>query len=134
MHVMQPAIFHQVPWKGHSLPLRTETTVMHISPQLRGRGSVPKSYVDYDAIAYRIETDVYRLKFVNGFPADFALQAKPRSPRPNMIADFQILGETKLFGLVLLRLTNVDIQSRVIAFRAVPIRLIRQVAYWSNCR
>jgi hypothetical protein len=47
-----------------------------------------------------------------------------------MIADFQILGKTKLFGLVPLRLTNVDIQSRVVGIRAGPIRLIRQVAYW----
>src|ERR1700730_5813860 len=90
----------------------------------------PKSYVDYDAITDRIETDGYRLTFVNGFPADFALQATPWSHRPNMIADFQILGKTKLFGLVLLRLTNVDIQSRLVGFRAGPIRLIRQVVYW----
>jgi hypothetical protein len=61
----------------------------------------PKSYVDYDAITDRIETDGYRLTFVNGFPADFALQATPWSHRPNMIADFQILGKTRLFGLVL---------------------------------
>ena len=90
----------------------------------------PKSYVDYDAITDRIETDGYRLTFVNGFPADFALQATPWSHRPNMIADFQILGNTKLFGLVLLRLTNVDVQSRIVGFRAGPIRLIRQVVYW----
>jgi hypothetical protein len=90
----------------------------------------PKSYVDYDAITDRIETDGYRLAFVNGFPADFALQATPWSHRPNMIADLQILGKTKLFGLVLLRLTNVDIQSRLVGFRAGPIRLIRQVVYW----
>jgi hypothetical protein len=90
----------------------------------------PNSYVDYDAVTDRIETDAYRLTFVNGFPADFALQATPRSHRPNMIADFQILGKTKLFGLALLRLTNLDIQSRIVGFRAGPIRLIRQVVYW----
>jgi hypothetical protein len=47
-----------------------------------------------------------------------------------MIADFQIFGKTKLLGLVLLRLTNVDIQSRIVGFRSGPIRLIRQVVYW----
>jgi len=35
----------------------------------------PKSYVDYDGATDHIETDCYRLTFVNGFPADFALQA-----------------------------------------------------------
>lgn len=90
----------------------------------------PKSYVDYDTAADHIETDGYRLTFVNGFPADFALQAAPRSHHANMIADFQILGKTKLFGLVPLRLTNVDIQSRVVGIRAGPIRLIRRVVYW----
>jgi hypothetical protein len=90
----------------------------------------PKSYVDYDATTDRIETNGYRLTFVNGFPADFALQATQWSHRPNMITAFQILGKTKLFGLVLLRLTNIDIQSRVVGFRAGPVRLIRQVLYW----
>ncbi|MGO9062295.1 MAG: hypothetical protein ACLQU2_33775 [Candidatus Binataceae bacterium] len=86
-------------------------------------------YVDYDPKLERIETDHYRLAFRHQLPDDFRLQNHRREDSKNLISGFELRGQVAVLSLLKFRLTESDIDSRLLAYRVGPVRVIRRLGH-----
>ncbi len=86
-------------------------------------------YVDYDPEHEIIETGHYRLGFKNEFPGDFRLQDRKGEMSPNLIKGFQLRGSITVLNLFKVHLTEADVNSRLLAYKAGPVRVIRRVGH-----
>jgi len=86
-------------------------------------------YVDYDPQLERVETDHYRLAFKHQLPDDFRLQSHRGEDTKNLISGFELRGQVTVLSLLKFRLTENDIDSRLLAYRAGPVRVIRRLGH-----
>ncbi len=89
----------------------------------------PVSYVSYDPVTERIETDNYRLGLTHEFPTDFALQTAMGQHHRNLIRGFQMETRARVFMLVPMHLTEADVSNQVLAYKTGPIRIIREQSH-----
>jgi hypothetical protein len=88
-----------------------------------------RRYVSYDATTATIETDHYRLGMPNGLPSDFAFQDRIGERRPNIINRFKVRLSTRVMHLVRVSLSEDDIQTEVLAWKAGPVRVVRSLIH-----
>jgi hypothetical protein len=89
----------------------------------------PARYVDYDPKEEQIETEHYRLGFAREFPDDLRLQNHRGEQSRNLIDGFELRGSVALLGMVHFKLSERDIESRLLAYRAGPVRVIRRLGH-----
>jgi hypothetical protein len=89
----------------------------------------PRTYVDYDSMFDRIETDCYKMRFTAGWPTDFALQDRIHQGGPSLVDRFKVRTRAKILEFFTFRLNEDDIRNRLVAWRLGPIRLIRRVEH-----
>ncbi len=89
----------------------------------------PVRYVDYDPATERIETDSYRLGFKRQLPDDFRLQNHRGEVSKNLISGFELRGKVTVLSLLQFHLTETDIDSRLLAYRIGPVRVIRRLGH-----
>ncbi len=89
----------------------------------------PVRYVDYDPATERIETDSYRLGFKRQLPDDFRLQNHRGEVSNNLISGFELRGKVTVLSLLQFHLTETDIDSRLLAYRIGPVRVIRRLGH-----
>lgn len=89
----------------------------------------PVRYVDYDPATERIETDRYRLGFKRQLPDDFRLQNHRGEVSKNLIGGFELRGKVTVLSLLQFHLTESDIDSRLLAYRSGPVRVIRRLGH-----
>ncbi len=87
------------------------------------------SYVNYEPPAAIIETDHYRLGFRNEFPDELHLPGRNGALSGNLISGFELRGKITVLNLLQFHLTERDVDSRMLAYRAGPIRVIRRVGH-----
>lgn len=86
-------------------------------------------YVDYDPESEGIETEHYRLGFKRELPDDFRLQDHRGEQTKNLINGFELRGEVTVLSWLRFRLTESDIDSRLLAYRVGPVRVIRRLGH-----
>ena len=86
-------------------------------------------YVDYDPASEQIETDSYRLGFKRQLPDDFRLQSHRGEMSKNLISGFELRGKVTVLSLLQFHLTETDIDSRLLAYRIGPVRVIRRLGH-----
>jgi hypothetical protein len=89
----------------------------------------PVRYVDYDPSSEGIETEHYRLGFKRQFPDDFRVQNHKGEPSRNLISGFELRGTVTILNLLRFHLTEHDVDSRLLAYRVGPVRVIRRVGH-----
>lgn len=89
----------------------------------------PKSYISYDPASGSVETDSYRLGFINDIANDFTLQNRKGQHLPNMIDRFKVRMRARVLGLFHISLTENDVSNRVLAWKSGPIRVIKRVSH-----
>ncbi len=87
------------------------------------------NYVDYDPQTERIETSHYRLSFKRQLPDDFRLQNHRGESSKNLISGFELRGKVTVLSWLQFHLTETDIDSRLLAYRAGPVRVIRRLGH-----
>ncbi|HKM99570.1 MAG TPA: hypothetical protein VJX23_03570 [Candidatus Binataceae bacterium] len=90
------------------------------------------SYVAFDPAVDSIETSHYRVGLTNGLPSDFAMQDRMNERRPNLIDRFKVRLSTMVLHLFHFSFSEDDIHSRVLAWKAGPIRVIRRLSHSVN--
>ena len=88
----------------------------------------PVHYVDYDPQHEIIQTEHYRLGFKRQFPDDFGLQDRKGEGSKNLISGFELRGTIKVLNLQF-HLREQDVDSRLLAYRVGPVRVIRRVGH-----
>ncbi len=89
----------------------------------------PVRYVDYDPQREVIETGHYRLGFKRQLPDDFGLQNHKGEPSRNLISGFELRGTVTVLNLLRFHLAEHDVDSRLLAYRIGPVRVIRRVGH-----
>jgi hypothetical protein len=89
----------------------------------------PVHYVDYEPGSERIETERYRLGFKRQLPDDFRLQNRRGERSKNLISGFELRGKVTVLSLLQFHLTESDIDSRLLAYRVGPVRVIRRLGH-----
>ncbi len=89
----------------------------------------PVNYVDYDPQRQIIETDHYRLGFRREFPDDLRLQERKGEMSRNLISGFELRGSMTVLSLLTFHLSESDVDSRMLAYRTGPVRVIRRVGH-----
>jgi hypothetical protein len=89
----------------------------------------PVRYVDYDPQRQLIETEHYRLSLKHEFPDDLRLQNHKGETTRNLISGFELRGTVTVLNLLQFHLTEHDLDSRLLAYRAGPVRVIRRVGH-----
>ena len=91
-----------------------------------------RHYVNFDAATETIETDHYRIGLRNGLPVDYATQSRIGEHGPNLIDRMKVRLSTKVFHVVPFSFNEDDIQSRPVAWKVGPIRMIRRIRHSVN--
>jgi hypothetical protein len=91
-----------------------------------------RRYVFYDPAVDRIESDFYRIGLIRGWPTDFALQRRVHSGAPNLIDRFKVRTSARIFQVFTYRMNEDDIHSRLLAWKAGPVRLLRLESHSVN--
>ena len=79
----------------------------------------------------RVYTERYTLEFGAPLPTHLAFVSALGDFGQNTIAGVRIAGEIRfLGGLLRIRRTNQDLQSRLYGYRQGPVRIIRRARYW----
>ncbi len=86
-------------------------------------------YVDYDPQRQLIETEHYRLSLKHEFPDALRLQNHRGETSPNLIRGFELRGTVTVLSMLQFHLSERDIDSRLLAYRAGPVRVIRRVGH-----
>jgi hypothetical protein len=86
-------------------------------------------YVDYDPRLNLIETEHYRLSLKHEFPDDLRLHDHKDEVTKNLISGFELRGTVTVLNLLQFHLTEHDIDSHLLAYRAGPVRVIRRVGH-----
>jgi hypothetical protein len=86
-------------------------------------------YVDYDPRLERIETDHYELSFRRELPDDFRLRDHRGEASTNLISGFELRGKVTVLSMLQFRLTESDIDSRLLAYSVGPVRVIRRLGH-----
>jgi hypothetical protein len=89
----------------------------------------PVHYVDYDPHTEQIATARYRLGFRQQLPADFRLLDARGQVSPNLISGFELRGKVTVLSLLQFHLSEADIDSRLLAYRTGPVRVIRRLGH-----
>ena len=89
----------------------------------------PVHYVDYDPELKRIETRDYQLGFKQEYPDEVALHNRNGEPSPSLIDRFELFGRVKVLRMLRLTLTQDDVDSRMLAYHAGPVRVIRRIGH-----
>lgn len=89
----------------------------------------PVRYVDYDPEHEVIETGHYRLGFKRQLPDDFRVQNHKGEPSRNLISGFELRGTVTVLNLLRFHLAEHDVDSRLLAYRVGPVRVIRRVGH-----
>jgi hypothetical protein len=89
----------------------------------------PVHYVDYDPQRKIIDTGNYRLGFKGEFPDEFRVQEGKGELSRNLISGFELSGKVTVLNMIDIHLAERDVDSRLLAYRVGPVRLIRRVAH-----
>ena len=92
----------------------------------------PRHYIVYDPKTENIETDHYRLGLTHEFPTDYSPQSHMGTHGPNMIDRFKIRVSAKVLRLFTFSVDEDDVQNRLLAWHAGPVRLIRHLSHSVN--
>jgi hypothetical protein len=109
-------------------PLGGAPRYAYADAQLQPRLSRTR-YVAYDAKTETIETDHYRLGLVHGFPNDYSPQSHMNEHGPNLIDRFKIRVSARVLKLFTFRVNEDDVENRLLAWHAGPIRLVRKLSH-----
>ena len=97
------------------------------SPQLS-----TKHYVNFVPATETIETDHYRIGLRNGLPVDYATQSRMGGQGPNLIDRMKVRLSTRVFHMVPFSFNEDDIESRPLAWKVGPVRVIRRISHSVN--
>ncbi len=89
----------------------------------------PISYISYDPKTGAIESGHYRLDFVNNVAADVTLQNHEGEKNSTTLDRFKFQMRARLLGLFRISLGDKDVSTRVMAWKAGPIRVIRRTGH-----
>jgi hypothetical protein len=109
-------------------PLGGPPRYAYADAQLQPRLSRTR-YVAYDAKTETIETNHYRLGLLHGFPNDYSPQTHMNEHGPNLIDRFKIRVSARVLKLFTFRVNEDDVQNRLLAWHAGPIRLVRKLSH-----
>ncbi len=91
----------------------------------------PLSYVHYDPVSDHIQGKRVALGFARGTPRYLALVDAAGHPGDNLLDRMKIRARARfLWGLISFRRSEDDMQSRFVAWRQGPIRVIRRQQLW----
>ena len=88
-----------------------------------------RAYVRFDPSTDTIETEHYRVAMMNGLPGDFATQNRIDERGPNLIDRFKVRLSTKVLHLIRFSFSEDDVRTRILAWKAGPIRVIRRLSH-----
>ncbi len=97
------------------------------SPRLSAR-----RYVAFDSQKDVIETEHFRVGFTNGLPSDFATQSRMDEHSPNLIDRMKVRLSTLVIHLIHFSFSEDDVHSKVLAWKAGPVRVIRRLSHSVN--
>ncbi len=109
-------------------PLGGGDRYAYVAAEPRPRRSSVR-YVQYDAPDERIEADHYRIGLTHGVPTDYRPQSHRGEGGPGILDKFKTRARAKIFGIFRFRLNENDVQNRLLAWRAGPVRVIRRVKH-----
>ncbi|MGH7934126.1 MAG: hypothetical protein ACREQN_13325 [Candidatus Binataceae bacterium] len=89
----------------------------------------PVHYVEYDPAHDRIETGYYRIGLTGGWPTDFALKHGMDQDPPDLIDRFKVRTSVRVFGFFTYHINENSIRSRLLAWKAGPVRVIRRESH-----
>jgi len=101
-----------------------------------GLAGVPRlsnrRYVTFDSRTDTIATEHYRVGLTNGLPTDFTTQSRIGEHRSSQIDRMKVRLSTLVIDLIRFSFSEDDIRSRVLAWKAGPIRVIRRLSHSVN--